>query len=171
MSFMRDSSTLHFFAGARGNQYVFGNGEYIETYHTLYQADILTLIELCGRFIASVEREAGYHDHRCAYEMVYELSKRFGVLNRLRRYDGVFQENGMWVDHPDPEVDRPVVETGVKQCPFCGELARVNDDDPEGYYVQCTGCYTSQGFRYSTDGEAVNAWNSRFFVKSIPDTV
>ena len=55
----------------------------------------------------------------------------------------------------------------LKPCPFCGGKAEVLTDENEEYYVSCTECTALLGYctdtwgDYSTEDEAIEAWNRR----------
>jgi hypothetical protein len=167
MSYMRDGSPLQFFDHGVSNMYVFGNGKTIEDYGILHTATDLTLIQLCSKFVYWEERRLGY-DHKFSWSVARELSKRMGLLNELRPYKEIFDDEG-FIKHVPKRVPEPIIinRQVPNQCPFCGEKSKVLSNE-NGYYVKCVGCVINQGVEFSSQEEAIENWNSRFLPNTIP---
>ncbi len=97
MSYMREGCQLKFFNDSVSDQYVYGNGDYIETYGTLHTASNECLVELCGRFVHHIEFEHNY-DHRCTYELISELAKRLGISHKLKSYKEIYNDKEQYIE-------------------------------------------------------------------------
>lgn len=49
----------------------------------------------------------------------------------------------------------------LRECPFCGSEATIDDCGDRRYFVKCTKCSINQDHLYATKRDAVKAWNRR----------
>lgn len=55
------------------------------------------LIELIGKFMDHIEFESGYDHRRATYAVVRSLATRMGLIDQLKPYDEIFDENERFV--------------------------------------------------------------------------
>jgi hypothetical protein len=100
---MRPNHKFEFFKTGRTTLYVYGNGICITDSGALNRCNDKELIELIGKFINSEEN--GYKQKVMTYAIVRELARRLKIINELKTYDEIFDENGHF--KRDDKYDKP----------------------------------------------------------------
>lgn len=97
MSYMRYGKDLAFFKTGKSTLYVFGSKDDVEDYGVIPECDDKNLINLIGKI--TYREMFGYKPGgaKFTYKIVKELSIRMGLLDDLKPYDEIFDEEGYWI--------------------------------------------------------------------------